>query len=290
MLTKYQIDNYEGAGLILHTWDWKFLMVQDVRTGKWGMCKGHREEADRHYLDTAKYEAYEELNLTEDDYEITTTPFVLKGSPKIYIFQFATLLKKFEDIVFDTEEISAIKLVPYEELMKDGANSENNIYVRLFISHITGKFVPVDKKKVEHVPYVNRFSMSQPMCAPKPMRVTPPMTPERSPIMIPVVESSITNDFRLDDIESSQFKPLSIDTATINKTSYRPPASSFGELDDLETELAAISASSIMDPMTGRVTPRLSPSKSPRLMFPVRHGGCGESPHPSPSPPIVSHV
>jgi 8-oxo-dGTP pyrophosphatase MutT (NUDIX family) len=284
MLTKYQIDNYEGAGFIFHTWDWKFLMVQDIRTGKWGMCKGHRESADRHYLDTAKYEAYEELNLTEDDYEITSTPFVLTGSPKIYIFQFATLLKSVDKIDYDTEEISGIKLVPYNELLKQGGVAENNVYVRLFISHITGKFTPVRQTlpTSEPKPYVNRFS-SQPMCAPKPIRVTPPETPDRSPIMVGKAAPAVVHitEFILDEVTSS-FKPLGIDTELVNKTVSRPPASSFEELDELEMELATISASTIMD-ASGRVTPRASPSKSPRIPY-QNWGGCGKSPRPSPSP------
>ena len=68
MLTNYERINYEGAGFIFMTPSLDLLFVKEKRSGKWGMCKGHREEKDDgNPTKTAMREAYEELGLTEDD-------------------------------------------------------------------------------------------------------------------------------------------------------------------------------------------------------------------------------
>ena len=46
MLTDYELNNYEGAGFIFTTFDMKFLLVKEIKSGKWGFCKGHREKKD----------------------------------------------------------------------------------------------------------------------------------------------------------------------------------------------------------------------------------------------------
>lgn len=142
MLTKFQLENYDGAGFVFMTHDWKFIMVKDRTLSKWGMCKGHRDPIDDHYLDTAKREAYEELGLYDDDYEIVSEPFVLPGSPKIYIFHMAILLKPYETIDITETDISAIKIVTFDELLEQLETNDNNIYMRLFLAHIIGAFHP----------------------------------------------------------------------------------------------------------------------------------------------------
>ena len=140
MLTQYQIDNYEGAGFIFMTQDMDILLLKDTASGKWGMCKGHRDPDEDHYLDTAAREAREELGLDSDDYYISSAPFVFKGSPKIYIFHYAMLKKPIEELILQKEEVSEIKLVPIDELMDQDGNRENNIYVRLMIANALGTY------------------------------------------------------------------------------------------------------------------------------------------------------
>ena len=140
MLTKDQIENFEGAGLIFMTKEMDILLLKDVTSGKWGMCKGHRDPDEDHYLDTAMREAREELGLDADDYEISSAPFVFEGSPKTYIFHYAILHKSIEDLIPQESEISDIKLVPIDELLDQDGNRENNIYVRLMIAHARGTY------------------------------------------------------------------------------------------------------------------------------------------------------
>ena len=52
---------YEGAGIQLYTPDkTKTLLVQGLRSGKWGWTKGHRDADDRSWLETAVREVKEE--------------------------------------------------------------------------------------------------------------------------------------------------------------------------------------------------------------------------------------
>ena len=153
MLTQYQRDNYEGAGLILMTTDMSFLLVREVKSGKWGICKGHRERKDGgDPTNTAKREAYEELGLVDTDYDICGHPFVMQGSPKIYVFQCAYLktdiMTKFRDTKFGLttgnsklREITEIKMVSYYDFLHDLNNYQNNVYVRLLQAHMSGTFV-----------------------------------------------------------------------------------------------------------------------------------------------------
>jgi 8-oxo-dGTP pyrophosphatase MutT (NUDIX family) len=140
MLTQYQIENFEGAGFIFMTEDMDILLLKDTGSGKWGMCKGHRDLDEDHYLDTATREAREELGLDSDDYYITSAPFVFRGSPKIYIFHYAILKKPMEDLILQESEVSEVKLVPIDELMDQDGNRENNIYVRLMIANALGTY------------------------------------------------------------------------------------------------------------------------------------------------------
>ncbi len=156
MLSAYELANYEGAGLILFTFDMKFLLVREIKSGKWGICKGHRERKDNNNpINTAKREAYEELGLLESDYELEGSPFVLPSSPKIYIFQYARLKiditsqfakKQSLSNPYNTPkklmEITDIRLVPYDDLIQDLNNYENNVYLRLLQACLSGTFVP----------------------------------------------------------------------------------------------------------------------------------------------------
>lgn len=140
MLTQFQLENYDGAGFVFMTEDWKFIMVKDRTLSKWGMCKGHREPEDDHYLDTAKREAFEELGLYDDEYTIVSEPFVLPGSPKIYIFHMAILTKPYESIDITDKDIRSIKIVTFDELLEQIDLNDTNIYMRLFHAHIMGTF------------------------------------------------------------------------------------------------------------------------------------------------------
>ncbi len=159
MLTEYERVNYEGAGFIFMTFDMKFLLVREVKSGKWGMCKGHRERKDNgDPTNTAKREAFEELGLLESDYEINGNQFVIPGSPKIYVFQCARLKTDMMRLFYETKvglttgsrklrEITEIKMVSYYDLIHDLNNYENNVYVRLLQAHLSGTYIPPTPKK-----------------------------------------------------------------------------------------------------------------------------------------------
>lgn len=155
MLTKFQLENYDGAGFVFMTEDWKFIMVKDRTLSKWGMCKGHREPEDDHYLDTAKREAFEELGLYDDEYTIVSEPFVLPGSPKIYIFHMAILMKPYELIDITDKDISSIKIVAFDELLEQIDLNDTNIYMRLFHAHIMGTFQPKRKAPTKNPFYAS---------------------------------------------------------------------------------------------------------------------------------------
>ncbi len=153
--TEEQLAHYSGAGLILVTVDMKFLLVKEIKSGKWGICKGHRERKDEFDpVKTAKREAYEELGLEEKDYEIYGSNFILPGSPKTYIFQCARLkvdiIRHFQEKKLNIapvhesrklHEITDIKLVSYYNLIQDLNNYNNNVYLRLLQAHLSGTFV-----------------------------------------------------------------------------------------------------------------------------------------------------
>ncbi len=159
MLTKYELDNYEGAGFIFMTPQLDILLVNEKKSGKWGMCKGHRERKDGgNPTTTAIREANEELGLLPEDYEIWGEPFILGGSPKIYIFQRAILnvdiIDKFKINKLKTmyykpgklTEIKDIKLISAVDFMESIDDLNCNVYVKLFHAWMTGKFVHSHKK------------------------------------------------------------------------------------------------------------------------------------------------
>ncbi len=159
MLTKYQRDNYEGAGFIFMTPQLEILLVNERKSGKWGMCKGHRERIDGgDPTATAIREAKEELGLRPEDYEIWGDQFVMDGSPKIYIFQRAMLnidiLDKFKINKLQTmyykpcklTEINDIKLIPAVDFMESIDHLNCNVYVKLYHAWMTGKFIHSNKK------------------------------------------------------------------------------------------------------------------------------------------------
>ena len=64
--------DYLGAGMQLFR-DETILLVQGLRSGKWGFPKGHRELRDLSWRDTAVREVYEETGYTEfTDYILCT--------------------------------------------------------------------------------------------------------------------------------------------------------------------------------------------------------------------------
>lgn len=287
MLTKYELDNYEGAGFIFMTPDLKLLLVKEKRSGKWGMCKGHRERCDRgDPTMTAKREAFEELGIRDTDYTLERTPFVMDGSPKIYIFQYAILkvdiITVFTNTKYNTmdyavprkmREIEEIKLIPYSEWMQGLEHYNSNVYVRLFQAHVTG------------VPYRNtfqwererRFEEEPDIEAPTDLErlsqtkvVTPrkayynsqvaggsPCAPIVSPIEIPDAVLSEPSDFKLDTVDDV-FNEIGRTSPT--KTMYRD---------------RSLSSNSLL----GEVD-----RASPFLPYPVSSGGGGAGSSPRSSP------
>ena len=183
------------------------LLLKDVTSGKWGMCKGHRDPDEDHYLDTAMREAREELGLDSDDYEISSAPFVFEGSPKIYIFHYAILHKPVDKLILQPTEVSEIKLIPIDELLDQDGNRANNIYVRLMIAHARGTY---KKPKPKPVIKTKPIMASSSGWIPSYMR-------EKSfvPITIPEVEQ---------EMDSTLFSELSINT-TMPSMSPRMSAS-----------------------------------------------------------------
>jgi len=194
MLTKFQLENYDGAGFVFMTEDWKFIMVKDRMLSKWGMCKGHRDPEDDHYLDTAKREAFEELGLYDDDYNIVSEPFVFPGSPKIYIFHMAILTKPYESIDIADKDIRAIKIVTFDELLEQLDLNDTNIYMRLFHAHIMGTFHPKKKiateKKVFNPPINRRHVLFGGFIAPHVEPLILPEEPIESHTVVPIRISS----------------------------------------------------------------------------------------------------
>jgi 8-oxo-dGTP pyrophosphatase MutT (NUDIX family) len=148
---------YEGAGIIFITPDNKIVIIREGKSNKWGVCKGRRKPEDssaklstpwspkgRHedadYLATAKREAFEELGLKEDDYDLDNDPFIFPRSPYTYIFMIAklkvdihaTFASKSKDFVEeDYHEISEIKTITLKELCDEFEKYNYNIYLRL---------------------------------------------------------------------------------------------------------------------------------------------------------------
>ena len=254
MLTEYERDNYEGAGLIFMTPDLKLLLVKEKKSGKWGMCKGHRERKDKgDPTATAIREAYEELGVTTDDYELQGEPFVMHGSPKIYVFQYAILKvdivstftsAKIDACTLETprklREIVEIKLVPYIEWMQGLEEYNSNVYVRLFQAYVTGTYshcvYPKKKKREEEY---------MPVAPVKPRRVYynsqipggSPIQPMVSPIVVPDSqtfgeEKLIIPDLNLNGISNVEDVMHEIGRLSPTKGIYRERTESSNSLYD----------------------------------------------------------
>lgn len=131
---------YEGAGIIFITPDDKIVIIREGKSNKWGVCKGRRKPDDADYLATAKREAFEELGLKEDNYDLDNDPFIFPRSPYTYIFMIAKLnvdihaifASKSKDFIEeDYHEISEIKTITLKELCDEFEKYNYNIYLRL---------------------------------------------------------------------------------------------------------------------------------------------------------------
>ncbi len=156
---------YEGAGIIFITPDDKIVIIREGKSNKWGVCKGSRKPDDADYVVTAKREAFEELGLTEDNYDLDNDPFIFPRSPYIYIFMiaklkvdiFATFASKSKDFVEeDYHEIREIKTITLKELCEDFEKYNFNIYLRLLRACIMMSRLLKRKPHLENVENIYR--------------------------------------------------------------------------------------------------------------------------------------
>jgi hypothetical protein len=247
--------------------------VKEKRSGKWGMCKGHREKKDNcNPTKTAMREAYEELGLTEDDYEMQGEPFVMHGSPKIYVFQYATLhvdiMTQFNSAIMRTShskssrftEIQDIMLISYMDFIQNIEHINSNVYVKLFHAYVTGTFVHSHKKSS----YYKAASETPIMAKPRPVFYNSaipggsPLQPAISPIMI-------SNTPELEPSDKHLSLPLlNLDTISSEHIS---PVKGLGSCRD-----RAPSSNSLYE---GTISPRASPLPPP---YPFNmDGGAGSA-------------
>lgn len=173
---------YEGAGIIFITPDNKIVVLREAKSNKWGVCKGGRKPEDSSaklsapwspngrnddtdYLVTAKREAFEELGLKEDDYELDNNPFVFPRSPYTYIFMTAKLkvdiyeafASRNKDFVEeDYHEIDEIRTISLKELCEDFEKYNYNIYLRLLRACIMMSRLLKRKPHLENVETIYR--------------------------------------------------------------------------------------------------------------------------------------
>ena len=131
------VKEHSGAGFILFAPDFKFLLVQDAKTKKWGFPKGHREPMDTDDLSTAQRELTEETGLLPEDYTVFESPFRIVRGSSSYIFRYAMLKsEKSQHLIrFPPSEISGIE---WFSLASWYMNSpvDGNKYLRTWISDI----------------------------------------------------------------------------------------------------------------------------------------------------------
>jgi 8-oxo-dGTP pyrophosphatase MutT (NUDIX family) len=321
--TEEQLAHYSGAGLILITFDMKFLLVREIKSGKWGICKGHRERKDEYDpVKTAKREAYEELGLEETDYEIYGSNFILPGSPKTYIFQCARLkvdiVRHFQEKKVNIahvlesrklHEITEIKLVSYYNLIQDLNNYNNNVYLRLLQAHLSGTFVqsPILVNRKQPLPFdspssdLERLSIHSgdvTMASPpkkfynssviggSPIQIVGGKLPDLSPIIAPITGELDLPPLHLKSTEDAY------PTGRSSPMKVRERTESGGSL------LDALRSSPTLDRGPSPFTSY--PSSSPTMNMYYSGGGAGGSisprtcatsyllPH-SPSPTITGH-
>jgi len=132
---------YEGAGIIFITPDNKIVVLKEKKSGKWGFCKGRRKSEDQDSQDTATREAFEELGLRENNYELDNSPFSFPRSPYRYIFMIARLKVDIFSVFSnkntlqsghdDYYEISEVRTITLKELIDQIDTYNYNIYMRL---------------------------------------------------------------------------------------------------------------------------------------------------------------
>lgn len=283
MLTNYERINYEGAGFIFLTPSLELLLVKEKRSGKWGMCKGHREKKDDgNPTNTAMREAFEELSLTADDYEIQGEPFVMYGSPKIYVFQYAllhvdittrfnsTIMRSSHSMSNRFTEIQDIMLMSYMDFIQNIDHLNSNVYVKLFHAYVTGTFVHSHKKpsyyyKDEPVTPPRSGVCIQPVATkPRPVFYNSaiaggsPLQPVISPIIVPQIT---TPELTVCE-QSFALPPLNLGEISTGRTS---PVKGLGSCRD-----RAPSSNSLYE---GSTSPRASPL--PPYPFGIEGGGGG---------------
>lgn len=157
---------YEGAGIIFITQDNKIVILHERKSDKWGFCKGGRKPEDTDYLATAKREAFEELGLTEDCWDIQdNSPFEFPRSPYTYIFIIAKLkvdiFEAFESrskdfTEEDYHEIDEVRTITLKELCEDFEKYNYNIYLRLLRACIMMSRLLKRKPHLENVESIYR--------------------------------------------------------------------------------------------------------------------------------------
>lgn len=137
---EFDISTYEGAGIIFITPDNKIVVLKEEKSNKWGFCKGRRNPNDEGPDATAKREAFEELGLREDNYELDNSPFSFPRSPYRYIFMIARLKVDIFSVFSsksthfesaDYYEIAEIRTITLNELIEQIDTYNYNIYLRL---------------------------------------------------------------------------------------------------------------------------------------------------------------
>jgi 8-oxo-dGTP pyrophosphatase MutT (NUDIX family) len=132
------VKDHAGAGFILFAPDFRFLLVQDAKTKKWGFPKGHREPQDVSDLATARRELFEETGLQEGDYDVFEYPFRIVRGSSSYIFRYA-MLKSLESqhiLHFPRHEISAVQWLPLAACFINIECVDGNKYLRTWMADI----------------------------------------------------------------------------------------------------------------------------------------------------------
>lgn len=134
------VRDHAGAGFILFTPDFRFLLVQDAKTGKWGFPKGHREPQDACDLATAHRELFEETGLREEAYRVFESPFRIVRGSSSYIFRYAMLksLDAQHTVQFPLREISAVQWLPLAACFLNVECVDGNKYLRTWMTDIVG--------------------------------------------------------------------------------------------------------------------------------------------------------
>ena len=114
------VDAFKGAGIQIMNNE-KVLLVQNLRSGKWGFPKGHREPVDKTWKDTAIREVEEETGLKENiDYMICShAPDIWGARP----YWTATLLRN-TPLRINRTEHRAVKWIHKNTLQQYAMNND----------------------------------------------------------------------------------------------------------------------------------------------------------------------